>query len=130
MRKNRLSILTLFIIIAMVVCNSCARKEAAEETTIMNITIVNKTGETARNISVKEMIGTKNQVWETSELENGGEITMTINTVVEKGASKLEFSYEMENGNEFNTIIFEKGDKTITLKLGENNVIEAEIITK
>ena len=75
---------------ALVVFSSCAKKEEAkEETAKMSITIINKTDETAKDITLKEQKASKPQSWGQGELANDQEITITINTVVENDAPFL-----------------------------------------
>ena len=133
MKKKIISIMALVLILALSVAvfSSCAKKEEAkEETAKMNITIVNKTGETVKNITFEELSGSKKQKWETAELANDEEITVTIDTVVEKEAPNLQFSYGVESGNAMHTVIVEKGDKNITLKVVEDGRLGADIVTK
>ena len=122
--------LILVLVLGLVIFSSCSKEEAKEETAKMTITVVNKTGETAKNIVLKEHVGSKKQSWDTPELANDEEVALTIDTVLDNGAPFLDFSYELENGNNVQTSIMIKGDQTITLKLGEGGSPEAEIATK
>ena len=122
--------LILVLVLGLVIFSSCSKEEAKEETAKMTITIVNKTGETAKNIVLKERAGSKKQSWDTPELANDEEVALTIDTVLDQGAPNLEFSYALENGNSVNTSIIMKGDQTVTLKVGEDGGAEAEIVTK
>ena len=116
---------------ALVVFSSCAKKEEAkEETAKMSITIINKTGETAKDITLKEQKASKPQSWGQGELANDQEITITVNTVVENDAPFINFSYALENGNNIQTSIMTKGDKVITLTLGEDGSPLADIAEK
>lgn len=122
--------LILVLVLGLVIFSSCSKEEPKEETAKMTITIVNKTGETAKKIVLKEHVGSKKQSWDTPELANDEEVALTIDTVLDNGAPFLDFSYELENGNNVQTSIMIKGDQTITLKLGEGGSPEAEIVTK
>ena len=122
--------LILVLVLGLVIFSSCSKEEAKEETAKMTITIVNKTGETAKNIVLKERAGSKKQSWDTPELANDEEVALTIDTVLDQGAPNLEFSYALENGNSVNTSIIMKGDQTVTLKVGEDGGAEADIATK
>ena len=122
--------LILVLVVALAVFSACSKKEAKEETGKMSITIINKTGETAKNIVLKERAGSKKQSWDSPELANDQEIAFTIDTVLDQGAPNLEFSYALENGNSVNTSIIMKGDQTVTLKVGEDGGAEADIATK
>jgi len=124
--------LVLVLVVALVVFSSCAKKEEAkEETAKIAYTIINKTGENVKDITLKEKIGSKNQEWGDKLLENDGEITITVDTVVQNGAPSIDFSYALESGN---ALLVEKiqtkGDKTITLKVDENGSAVAEIAEK
>lgn len=116
--------------VALAVFSACSKKEAKEETGKMSITIINKTGETAKDISIKERIGSQHQKWENSELANDQEITMTIETVLDNGAPALDFSYAMGEGKSFLSGIIMKGDQTITLKIAEDGTLDADIVAK
>lgn len=120
--------LALVLVLALAVFSSCGKKE--EETAKISITIVNKTGETAKDVTLKENAASKPQTWSNGKLENDQEITMTLDTVVDNGAPNLSFSYALENGNSIQTTIMTKGDKVITLKLGEEGSPEADIAEK
>ena len=122
--------LILVLVLGLVIFSSCSKEEAKEETAKMTITVVNKTGETAKNIVLKEHVGSKKQSWDTPELANDEEVALTIDTVLDNGAPFLDFSYELENGNNVQTSIMIKGDQTITLKVGEDGGAEADIATK
>ena len=123
--------LVLVLVMALVVFSSCAKKEEAkEETAKMSITIINKTGETAKDITLKEQKASKPQSWGQGELANDQESTITVNTVVENGAPFINFSYALENGNSIQTSIMTKGDKVITLTLGEDGSPLADIAEK
>ncbi len=122
--------LILVLVLGLVIFSSCSKEEPKEETAKMTITVVNKTGETAKNIVLKERTGSKKQSWDSPELANDQEIAFTIDTVLDQGAPNLEFSYALENGNNVQTSIMIKGDQTITLKVGEDGGAEADIATK
>lgn len=128
---KRIIALVLVLVMALVVFSSCAKKEEAkEETAKMSITIINKTGETAKDITLKEQKASKPQSWGQGELANDQEITITVNTVVENNAPFINFSYALENGNNIQTSIMTKGDKVITLTLGEDGSPLADIAEK
>ena len=122
--------LVLVLVLALVVFSSCAKKEAKEETAKMSITIINKTGETARDITLKEQKAAKPQSWSNGELATEQQITIEVNTVVENGAPFINFSYSLENGSNYQTSIMTKGDKVITLTIGEDGSPAADIADK
>ena len=122
--------LVLVLVLALVVFSSCAKKEAKEETAKMSFTIINKTGETAREITLKEQKAAKPQSWSNGELANEQQITIEVNTVVENGAPFINFSYSLENGSNYQTSIMTKGDKVITLTIGEDGSPAADIADK
>ena len=122
--------LLLVLVLGLVVFSSCSKQAPKEETAKMTITIINKTGENVKDISLKERIGSKNQSWTSPELAADQEISFTIETVVEKGAPSLDFSYALENGNNMQTTIIFKGDQTITLTVSAEGSPEAEIVAK
>ena len=131
MSHEKIIALVLVLVMALVVFSSCAKKEEAkEETAKMSITIINKTGETAKDITLKEQKASKPQSWGQSELANDQEITITVNIVVENNAPFINFSYALENGNNIQTSIMTKGDKVITLTLGEDGSPLADIAEK
>ena len=121
--------LVLVLVLALVVFSSCA-KETKEETAKMSITVINKTGETAKDITLKEQKAAKPQSWSNGELANEQQITIDINTVVENGAPFVNFSYSVESGNSYQTSIMTKGDKVITLTIGEDGSPAADIADK
>ena len=123
--------LILVLVLALVVFSSCVRKEAAkEEIAQISITLVNKTGETVKDLSLKERIGSKKQALENGELADGQEITLTGETVVENGTPSLDFSFALESGNSMMTTIATKGDKIITLKVDADGSPVADIAEK
>ena len=122
--------LVLVLVLALVVFSSCAKKEAKEETAKMSITIINKTGETARDITLKEQKAAKPQSWSNGELATEQQITIEVNTVVENGAPFINFSYSLENGSNYQTSIMTKGDKVITLTIGEDGSPVADVAEK
>ena len=123
--------LVLVLVLALVVFSSCAKKEEAkEETAKMSITIINKTGETVKDLTMKEKIGSKNQEWSQGELANDQEGTITIDTVVDNGAPNIDFSFALESGNSILTNIHTKGDKIVTLKVDADGSAVAEITEK
>ena len=96
----------------------------------MSFTIINKTGETARDITLKEQKAAKPQSWSNGELANEQQITIEVNTVVENGAPFINFSYSLENGSNYQTSIMTKGDKVITLTIGEDGSPAADVAEK
>ncbi len=131
MSHEKIIALVFVLVMVLVVFSSCAKKEEAkEETAKMSITIINKTGETAKDITLKEQKASKPQSWGQGELANDQEITITVNTVVENDAPFINFSYALENGNNIQTSIMTKGDKVITLTLGEDSSPLADIAEK
>ena len=120
--------LALVLVLALAVFSSCGKKE--EETAKISFTIVNKTGEAVKDVTLRENSASKPQTWSNGKLENDQEITMTHDTVVDNGAPNLSFSYALENGNNIQTTIMTKGDKVITLKLSEEGSPEADIAEK
>ena len=122
--------LALVLVLALFVFSSCAKKEAKEETAKFTFTIVNKTGETVKDLTLKERTGSQKQVWTDGTLANDQEITMTVETVVDNGAPDLEFSYALESGNAITTTIHTKGDKVITLTVDAEGSAAADIAEK
>ena len=125
MKKKILTVLALVLVVAavVVICTSCAKKEEAkEETAKIRYTLVNQTGEAITNITMKEKIGTQNQVWTVEGMADGQESALEVNTVVENGAPSIDFA--------FSTLIMEKGDKTIVMKADSENSVMAEITGK
>ncbi len=128
---KKMTALVLVLVMALAVFSSCARKEEAKEETLkMSITIINKTGGTAKSISIKERIGSQKQEWSEGELANDQEITITFDTVTENGAPNLEFSFALENGNSVLVSILTKGDKVVTLTVDADGGANAEIAEK
>ncbi len=121
--------LALVLVLALFVFSSCSQT-AKEETAKMSITIVNKTGENVKDLTLKERIGSKKQTISEGKLANDQEITMTIETVVENGAPDLEFSYALESGNAVFDSIHTKGDKVITLTVDAEGIATANIAEK
>ena len=133
MKKKILTVLALVLVLvsAVVVCTSCGKKEEAkEETAKMNITIVNQTGEEITGLTLKENIGSKKQIWNVGGLAADGEAALDIETVVEKEAPNLDFSFETKSNQQYRTSIIEKGDKSIVLKADPEGGFTAEITTK
>ena len=122
--------LVLVLVLALVVFSSCAKKEAKEETAKMSITVINKTGETAKDITLKEQKAARPQTWGQGELANEQEVTITVDTVVENGAPFINFSYALENGNNIQTSIMTKGDKVITLTIDKDGSPATDIAEK
>ena len=125
--------LVLVLVLALVVFSSCAKKESKEETAKFTYTIINKTGATVKDLTLKEKIGSQKQVWSDATLENDQEITITIETVVDNGAPNIEFSFMFEKDGASKGIITSiqtKGDKTITLTVDAEGSAEAEVVEK
>ena len=123
--------LAVALVLALVVFTSCAKKEEVkEETATMSITIVNKTGETVTDLSLKERIGSHKQAVDEGKLVDGQEITFIMETVVDNGAPSLEFSYALESGNSVQTTIATKGDKIVTLTVDADGIPTADIAEK
>ena len=128
---KKLIALVLVLVTALAIFSSCAKKEEPkEETAKMSITIINKTGETAKDISLKEQKAARPQTWGQGELANEQEVTITVDTVVENGAPFINFSYALENGNNIQTSIMTNGDKVITLTIGEDGSPATDIAEK
>ena len=133
MKKKMLTVLALVLVVVavVVVCTSCAKKEEAkEETAKIRYTLVNQTGEAITNITMKEKIGTQNQVWTVEGMADGQESALEVNTVVENGAPSIDFAFSTGSGKAFQTLIMEKGDKTIVMKSDSDNGVVAEITGK
>ena len=128
--KNMKKVLGLVLVIALavVLCVSCAKK-AEEETAEMKIRLVNAAGMDITKITVKDRIGSAKQEWATESLADGNEVSMTIKPAVKNGAPELDFSFTYGD-NQHDTIIVEKGDKTITFKPDADGNIIAEIESK
>ena len=108
--------LIVALVLGLVAFSACALKEEAkEETAKVSYTIVNKTGETVTDLTLKERIGSSKQALENGKLANGEEITITGETAVDNGAPSIDFSYALESGNSMMTTITTRGDKIITL---------------
>ena len=133
MKKKILTVLALVLVVAavVVICTSCAKKEEAkEETAKIRYTLVNQTGEAITNITMKEKIGTMNQVWTVEGMAVDQESALEVNTVVENGAPSIDFAFSTGSGKTFQTLIMEKGDKTIVMKSDSDNGVVAEITGK
>ena len=133
MKKKMLTALALVLVVVavVVVCTSCAKKEEAkEETAKIRYTLVNQTGEAITNITMKEKIGTMNQVWTVEGMAVDQESALEVNTVVENGAPSIDFAFSTGSGKAFQTLIMEKGDKTIVMKSDSDNGVVAEITGK
>ena len=128
-------IIALILVVVMaaaaaVLCTSCAKKEepAKEEGTI-KFTLINQTGETVSEVKLTETVGDNPQSWKAIDMADGAENAITVTTVLEKGAPSLDFAFATESGQAFQTMIFDKGDKTITMKPDPEGGVTAEIKT-
>ena len=133
MKKKIIGILALAlaVVTAVVLFTTTGKKaEARTETAEMTITIVNKTGETVKDLTLKEQAGTGKQALTNGVLADKQEITVKMNTPVESGAPFINFSYALESGNWMQTSIMTKGDKIVTLTVGEDGSPMADIVTK
>lgn len=130
MNKKIITILALVLVLvtAVVVLSSCGKK-AEEETAEMKIRLVNAAGMDITKITVKDRIGSEKQAWATESLADGNEVSMTIKPAVKNGAPELDFSFNYGD-NHYDTIIVEKGDKTITFKPDADGSIIPEIENK
>ena len=130
MSKKIITILALVLVLvtAVVVLSSCGKK-AEEETAEMKIRFVNAAGMDIKQITLKDRIGSAKQEWATESLADGEEASLTIKPAVKDGAPELGFSF-IYDGNQRDTIIVEKGDKTITFKPDADGSIIAEIESK
>ena len=130
MNKKIITILALVLVLvtAVVVLSSCGKK-AEEETAEMTIRYVNAAGMDIKQITLKDRIGNAKQEWATESLADGNEVSMTIKPAVKNGAPELDFSFKYGD-NQHDTIIVEKGDKTITFKPDADGSIIPEIENK
>ena len=130
MNKRIITILALVLVLvtAAVALSSCGRK-AEEETAEMTIRFVNAAGMNITKITLKDRIGSEKQEWATESLADGNEVSMTIKPAVKNGAPELDFSFKYGD-NQHDTIIVEKGDKTITFKPDADGSIIAGIESK
>ena len=130
MNKKIITVLALILVLvtAAVALSSCGRK-AEEETAEMTIRFVNAAGMNITKITLKDRIGREKQEWATESLADGNEVSMTIKPAVKNGAPELDFSFNYGD-NHHDTIIVEKGDKTITFKPDADGNIIAEIKSK
>ena len=120
--------LVLVIALAVVLCVSCA-KIGGEETAEMKIRLVNASGLELAKITLKDRIGSEHRIWAAESLADGNEVSMTIKPAVKNGAPELGFSFNYGD-NQHDTIIVEKGDKSITFKPDADGSIIAEIENK
>jgi hypothetical protein len=130
MSKKIITILALVLVLvtAAVVLSSCGKK-AEEETAEMTIRFVNAAGTDIKQITLKDRIGSEKQAWTAGSLTDGNEISMTIKPAVKNGAPEVDFSFT-SSGIQRQTLIVEKGDKTITFKPDADGNIIAEIESK
>ena len=130
MNKKIITVLALILVLvtAAVALSSCGKK-AEEETAEMKIRFVNAAGMDIKQITLKDRIGSAKQEWATESLADGNEVSMTIKPAVKNGAPELDFSFNYGD-NHHDTIIVEKGDKTITFKPDADGNIIAEIESK
>ena len=123
--------LIVALVLGLVAFSACALKEEAkEETAKVSYTIINKTGETVTDLTLKERIGSSKQKWSDGKLANDQEITLTTETVVDHGAPSFDFSYALESGNSMMTTITTRGDKIITLTVDADGCPVADIAEK
>ena len=123
--------LIVALVLGLVAFSACALKEEAkEETAKVSYTIVNKTGETVTDLTLKERIGSSKQKWSDGKLANDQEVTLTTETVVVNGAPSFDFSYALESGNSMMTTITTRGDKIITLTVDADGCPVADIAEK
>ena len=130
MNKKIITILALVLVLvtAVVVLSSCGKK-AEEEIAEMKIRLVNAAGLDITKITLKDRIGSAKQAWATESLADGNEVSMTIKPAVKNGAPELDFSFNYGD-SQHDTVIVEKGDKTITFKPDADGNIIAEIESK
>ena len=123
--------LIVALVLGLVAFSACALKEEVkEETAKVSYTIINKTGETVTDLTLKERIGSSKQKWSDGKLANDQEITLTTETVVDHGAPSFDFSYALESGNSMMTTITTRGDKIITLTVDADGCPVADIAEK
>ena len=122
--------LLLVLVLGLVVFSSCAKEEAPkEEEAKLKVTFVNKLGQTAKKIVMKETAGKKNE-WAAGDLADGTEVTMEITTTTLDGAPSIQVTYELENGSFWGGMIQFKGDQVVTLTLDANGSPNGEIKAK
>ena len=134
-KKNVKKVLVVALVIALaalacVLCTSCSKpaETKAEEAKIA-VKIVNKTGEEVTEVRMAERAGDKNQVWTGGPIEDGGEVVLTINTVLDNGAPNVEFAFTTKSVQGCHTSIETKGDKTVTLVADPEGGVRADIET-
>ncbi len=134
-KKNVKKILVVALVIALavlacVLCTSCSKpaETKAEEAKIA-VKIVNKTGEEVTEVKMSERVGEKKQVWTGGPIEDGSEVVITINTVLDNGAPRVDFAFTTKSVQAFLTTIETKGDKTVTLVADPEGGVRADIET-
>ncbi len=128
MNKKRWFALSLVLMLAVVLCVSCAKKEEKEETINMTLVFENKTGEDVEKISVKDKISGK--TWEVKDIAADQKSELGIIPVVKESAPNVELTVTLKSGNSFSTLIQDKGDKNVILQAGADGKFEVTITAK
>ena len=135
MTKNvkKIRVVALVIALAALACvllTSCSKPaEAKLEEAELSVKIINKTGEEVTEVHMAERIGDKNQVWTGGPIEDGGEVVLTLHTVLDNGAPNIEFAFTTASIQGFHTAIETKGNKTVTLVKDPEGGVRADIAT-
>ena len=133
MKKKILAVLAITLMLAttIFVCSSCGKKGTAKEETIkMNISIENQTGETVNKVMMKDTLAAMDQSWSVNDMTTGKKVAITINPVVDKGAPRVEFSFTTPGGNSYQTLIVDKGDKSIVMTANPDGGYVATVTAK
>lgn len=120
--------LVLVVVLVAVLCVAFARR-AASETNDLRIRFVNETGTELTKITLRERIGTLHQEWVLSDLADGGESEIMIKTVIKDGNPNLDFLYT-SGSTMYQTMIFDKGDKTITFRLDAGSNVITDVVSQ
>lgn len=122
MNKKKIFTLCLVLVLAVVVCVACGKKETKQETIHLKVAYENQTSEELAKITFKDKINTGNS-WESSGVGAGAKTEMEIIPTLKDGAPDVEVTVERKNGEAFQSSIKSKNDQKLIIKLDGDKLV-------
>ncbi len=124
MNRKKIFTLCLVLVLAVVVCVSCGKKEEKAEEIHLKVAYENQTSEELAKIHFKDRINT-GKSWESSNVAAGAKTEMEIIPTLKNGAPDVEVTVERKNGEKFQSSIITKKDQKMIIRMdGDKLVVE------
>ncbi len=115
MNKKKLAVLSLVLVLVVVLCAACAKKEEKIETADITVTFENKTGEAIEMITMKDNIDTTKAEIKVANIGAGQSSSMTINAGLKDGAPDIAITIQTKSGSAFMEHIYQNANTTIAI---------------